>query len=161
MPKGIKIQRKMGEERESGYKAIRVTHRKEKGKKLPRYLLKCGCHKENNLEIYYDEEGLEIGDINGSVKNWREILLPLLGFVQSSDGTVLRKGDFVSGSRLDSGTCQGVFIKDNGDGSIELSGIDIIFSCNAIGVEIIPDQDIPENTHKKVNRIRESHGIKR
>ena len=41
------------------------------------YLLKCGCCDEK-LEIYYDEEGLEINGVNGSIEDWREILLPLL-----------------------------------------------------------------------------------
>jgi hypothetical protein len=44
---------------------------------MPRYLLKCGCCDEK-LEIYYDDEGLEINGVNGSIEDWREILLPLL-----------------------------------------------------------------------------------
>jgi hypothetical protein len=44
---------------------------------MPRYLSKCGCCDEN-LKIYYDEEGLEINGVNGSIDDWREILLPLL-----------------------------------------------------------------------------------
>jgi len=44
---------------------------------MPRYLLKCGCCEEK-LEIYYDDEGLEINGVNGSIDDWREILLPLL-----------------------------------------------------------------------------------
>ena len=44
---------------------------------MPRYLLKCGCCDEK-LEIYYDDEGLEINGENGSMEDWREILLPLL-----------------------------------------------------------------------------------
>jgi len=47
------------------------------GKKMPRYLLKCGCCDEK-LEIYYDTEGLEINGVNGSIEDWREILFPLL-----------------------------------------------------------------------------------
>jgi hypothetical protein len=44
---------------------------------MPRYLLKCGCCDEK-LEIYYDHEGLEINGVNGSIEDWREILLQLL-----------------------------------------------------------------------------------
>jgi hypothetical protein len=44
---------------------------------MPRYLLKCGCCDEK-LEIYYDDEGLEINGVNGSIEDWREIFLPLL-----------------------------------------------------------------------------------
>ena len=63
--------------RPNGYPQIRVYHKKETGKKMPRYLLKCGCCDEK-LEIYYDEEGLEINGVHGSINDWREILLPLL-----------------------------------------------------------------------------------
>lgn len=60
-----------------GQPQIRTYHKKGSGKKMPRYLLKCGCCDEK-LEIYYDEDGLEINGVNGSVEDWREILLPLL-----------------------------------------------------------------------------------
>jgi hypothetical protein len=60
-----------------GHPQIRVYHRKGKGKRCPRYLLKCGCC-EQELEIYYAEDGLEIGGVNGAIEDWREILLPLL-----------------------------------------------------------------------------------
>jgi adenine specific DNA methylase Mod len=63
--------------RPEGYPQIRVYHKKGFEKKMPRYLLKCGCCEEK-LEIYYDEEGLEINGVNGSIDDWREILLPLL-----------------------------------------------------------------------------------
>ena len=63
--------------RPNGYPKIRVYHKKGAGKKMPRYLLKCGCCDEK-LEIYYDEEGLEINGVNGSIDDWRKILLPLL-----------------------------------------------------------------------------------
>ncbi|MCJ7471449.1 MAG: hypothetical protein MUP02_01380 [Actinobacteria bacterium] len=56
---------------------IRLYHKKGYGKKSPRYLLKCGCCNEK-LEIYYDKEGLETNGVNGSIEDWREILLPLL-----------------------------------------------------------------------------------
>lgn len=63
--------------RPEGYPQIRVLHKKGSGKKMPRYLLKCGCCQEK-LEIYYDNEGLEINGVNGSLDDWREILCPLL-----------------------------------------------------------------------------------
>ena len=56
---------------------IRLYHKKGYGKRSPRYLLKCGCCDER-LEIYYDEDGIEINGVNGSIEDWREILLPLL-----------------------------------------------------------------------------------
>jgi hypothetical protein len=60
-----------------GQPQIRVYHKKKEGKKCPRYLLKCGCC-DQRLEIYYAEDGLEIGGVNGAIEDWREILLPLL-----------------------------------------------------------------------------------
>jgi hypothetical protein len=60
-----------------GQPEIRVYHKKATGNKSPRYLLKCGCCNEK-LEIYYDENGLEVNGVNGSIKDWQEILLPLL-----------------------------------------------------------------------------------
>lgn len=63
--------------RADGYPQIRVYHRKGVAKKMPRYLLKCGCC-EQKVEISYDQEGLEINGVNGSIEDWREILLPLL-----------------------------------------------------------------------------------
>ena len=67
--------------RADGFAALRVFHRRGSGKKSPRLLIKCGdC--DNALEIYYDAkdpQDLEIGGVLGSIGNWREILLPLLG----------------------------------------------------------------------------------
>ena len=60
-----------------GQPQIRVFHKRAKGKKTPRYLLKCGCC-DSKLEIYYSDDGLEIGGVNGATADWREILLPLL-----------------------------------------------------------------------------------
>jgi len=60
-----------------GQPQIRLYHKKGCGKRSPRYLLKCGCCDER-LEIYYDEDGLEINGVNGTIEDWREILLPLL-----------------------------------------------------------------------------------
>jgi len=63
-----------------GQPEIRVFHKAGRGKKAPRYLLKCGCC-DQKLEIYYAEDGLEIGGVNGTLDDWREILLPLLEIV--------------------------------------------------------------------------------
>ena len=60
-----------------GQPQIRVYHRKAAGRKTARYLLKCGCCDEK-LELWYADDGLEIGGVNGALEDWREILLPLL-----------------------------------------------------------------------------------
>jgi len=64
-----------------GVCAIRVSHRAQQkrgqGHISPRYLLRCGCC-DNAVQIYYGPDGLEINGVNGSIENWREILLPLL-----------------------------------------------------------------------------------
>jgi hypothetical protein len=73
-----------------GQPQIRVFHRAGKGKRMPRYLLKCGCC-ENKLEIYYDPDGLEIGGVNGAVEDWREILAPLLGLSTESKRRAVRR----------------------------------------------------------------------
>jgi hypothetical protein len=44
---------------------------------MPRYLIKCGCCDEQ-VEIYYDAQTLEINGVMASIENWREVLLPLL-----------------------------------------------------------------------------------
>ena len=60
-----------------GQPQIRLWHRKGNKKKRPCYHLKCGdCDKI--LDIYYGGGGLEINGVIGSIKDWREILLPLL-----------------------------------------------------------------------------------
>jgi hypothetical protein len=68
--------------RPEGDCAIRVSHRAERkrgeGHISPRYLLRCGCC-DGAVQIYYDKEALEINGVHGSIENWREILLPLLG----------------------------------------------------------------------------------
>jgi hypothetical protein len=55
----------------------RIFHRKGHGKKVPRYLVKCGCC-EGKLEIHYHEDDLEINGVFASINSWRKILLPLL-----------------------------------------------------------------------------------
>ena len=63
--------------RRFGQPEIRIRHRPATEKKCPRYLLRCRCCTER-LEIYYADDGLEIGGVNGAIEDWREILLPLL-----------------------------------------------------------------------------------
>ncbi len=71
-----------------GQPQIRLYHRKAAGKTSPRYLVKCGCCSEA-IEIFYSEDGLEIGGVNGSIEDWKEILLPLLD--QSRSAARLRE----------------------------------------------------------------------
>jgi len=56
---------------------------------MPRYLLKCGCC-DNKLELYYADDGLEIGGVNGAIEDWREILFPLLLIKQKEDKLIDR-----------------------------------------------------------------------
>ncbi len=67
-----------------GQPQIRIRHRKGKGKRSPFYTLRCGCC-DRKLEIYYSDDGLEIGGVNGAIDDWREILLPLL-MIEQKDG---------------------------------------------------------------------------
>ncbi|MFH1708374.1 MAG: hypothetical protein ABIF71_10740 [Planctomycetota bacterium] len=69
------------------YPAIRIYHQAAKMKRSPRYLLKCGCCEEK-IAVYYDEDGLEIGGVNGTIDDWREILLPLLLFKRTPQGLI-------------------------------------------------------------------------
>ncbi len=91
--KTIPIQRRMGVMRPDpeGGCAIRVSHRAERkrgtGVISARYLLRCGdC--DGALQIHYGPDGLEINGVYGSIENWREIVLPLLGI--SRHGKPLR-----------------------------------------------------------------------
>ena len=85
--KAIRIQRRMAVLRPEpeGAFAIRVSHRPARklrqARISPRYVLRCGCC-DRSVEIYYDTDGLEINGVNGSLENWREIPLPLLGIKQ-------------------------------------------------------------------------------
>lgn len=64
---------------------LRVTKRARNKLKSPRLLVRCGCCDES-LEIYYDErqtgnphrDFLEINGVNGTVNQWRQVLLPFL-----------------------------------------------------------------------------------
>lgn len=73
--------RKMQNTRPDGLPELRIWHKKaqQRGRKTigARYLVKCGCCNEK-VEIFYDEDSLEINGVDGSIQNWREVLLPLL-----------------------------------------------------------------------------------
>ena len=73
-----------------GQPQIRIYHKMGNGKQMPRYLLKCGCCDEK-LEIYYSDDGLEIGGVNGAIEDWREILFPLLLIEQKGDKLIDRR----------------------------------------------------------------------
>ena len=66
---------------DNGIPIPRIYYRKGTGKKSGRYLVKCGDCK-NFLEIYCDgkeDTSLEINGVIASKKEWRNILLPLIG----------------------------------------------------------------------------------
>lgn len=71
------LNRKMNQRRHDGEAALRVYDRAATQRKMARRLIKCGCCDES-IEIYHDETTLEINGVNGSIQNWREVLLPLL-----------------------------------------------------------------------------------
>src|SRR2546423_58006 len=74
-----KTKRQRCRTRPDGYPVPRIYHRKTRGKKSARLLIKCGdC--PNKFEIYYGPDGddLEIAGVLASIENWRKILLPLL-----------------------------------------------------------------------------------
>jgi hypothetical protein len=60
-----------------GQPQIRLRHRQSSGVKSPSYVLRCGCC-DQKVEIFYSDDGLEIGGVNGALEDWRDILLPLL-----------------------------------------------------------------------------------
>lgn len=71
------LNRKMNRSDGQGGARLRVFHRKAKGTKSPRLLVKCGdC--QHAVEIYYDSDGIEINGVNASLDEWRAILSPLL-----------------------------------------------------------------------------------
>jgi hypothetical protein len=63
--------------RRFGQPQIRVRHRRGGGVRSPSYVLRCGCCSQK-LEIFYSDDGLEMGGVNGAIEDWWEILLPLL-----------------------------------------------------------------------------------
>ena len=69
--------RQMAQQDGKGCWRLRVYHRKARGKKSPRLLIKCGdC--DASLPIYYDKEGMEIGGVHAFLDEWRAVLGPLL-----------------------------------------------------------------------------------
>lgn len=80
MPKVIRI--KDGKET---YLPLRLTKRAQTKRISPRLLVRCGCC-DQSLKIYYDGrragnlnlDSLEINGVNGTVDQWRQVLLPLL-----------------------------------------------------------------------------------
>ena len=64
---------------------LRITRRARRKLISPRLLIRCGCCNES-LEIYYDDkptgnphrDSIEINGVNGTVDQWRKVLLPLL-----------------------------------------------------------------------------------
>lgn len=87
----VALNRKMNFMAKGVYDAMpRVTHRKARGLKSARFLIRCGC-REQSFEIYYSNlddpvlSGLEIAKVNGRIEDWRAILLPLLGFEREGD----------------------------------------------------------------------------
>lgn len=78
------LNRKMLQQRDDGVHALRVYDRAPRGKMAARRLIKCGdC--DGAVEIYYDEDSIEINGVNGSIQNWREVLLPLLRLSKRGD----------------------------------------------------------------------------
>ena len=70
-----------------GQPQIRLRHRKGIGLKSSSYVLRCGCC-DQKLEIFYSDDGLEIGGVNGALEDWREILLPVL-LIESRRGQLV------------------------------------------------------------------------
>ena len=79
------MNQRLGQRRKDGHSAIRTFHRAKKGKKDARFLFKCGCC-DQKVEVYYGGDSLEINGVLGSVKNWRELLLPVLNMKLSGQG---------------------------------------------------------------------------
>ena len=69
--------KKRAQSRPEGGFALRVFPRKGRGKRMARFLIRCGCCDEK-VQIYYADDTLEINGVIASVENWRVILLPLL-----------------------------------------------------------------------------------
>jgi len=75
--KVLKRSHRFYDTRRFGQPQIRLRHRKAIGLKSPSYVLRCGCC-DQELAIFYADDGLEIGGVNGTLEDWREILLPVL-----------------------------------------------------------------------------------
>ena len=100
-----------------GQPQIRVYHKKGVGKRMPRYLLKCGCCDER-VEIHYADDGLEINGVNGTIEDWREILLPLLLIEQHGERFVDQQRQ--RPSQPPSKTNQAVFVPRRSELNAEL-----------------------------------------
>lgn len=62
---------------------LQITRRKERRITAHRTVdpcitIGCGCCDEN-VEIFYSADSLEINGVNGTVDQWQKVLLPLLG----------------------------------------------------------------------------------
>ena len=64
---------------------MKVTHRKGRGKKLPITTVSCSCCVQK-VVIEHNEHLLEINGVPGTIAEWREILLPLLGLKKHISG---------------------------------------------------------------------------
>lgn len=69
--------KKYGVQGDNGNWVPRVFHRSSRGRRDPRYLIKCGCC-DKSVEIYCGDGSLEINGVNASIEDWQRILLPLL-----------------------------------------------------------------------------------
>lgn len=81
----LETQKKRMSRPEGGYRALRVIFRKRRGTKAPAHIIKCGCCNEE-VHVYADPESLEINGVEGSLQNWREVLLPLLAIKETEAG---------------------------------------------------------------------------
>ena len=72
-----RLNKKLVQDDGKGGWKLRVWHRKGRGGKCNHYLVKCGCC-DNSVEIYYDEDSLEINGVNANLSEWCSLLLPLL-----------------------------------------------------------------------------------
>ena len=110
----VPLNRKMNVVPEGSCDAMpRVTHRKARGFKSARFLIRCGCRSQSfeihyksarflircgccseSFEIHYSDfgdpvlAGLEIAGVNSCIENWRAIFLPLLGFKREGNAWV-------------------------------------------------------------------------
>ncbi len=70
----------------------RITYRKERrlsarSTRVARYRVRCGCC-EQTFDIEPDGHGLtlDIDGVTAAIADWKEVLLPLLGFKRDEDG---------------------------------------------------------------------------
>jgi len=57
---------------------LKVKYRKGSQTKSPSVAVKCGCGCGYTVEIFYNKEGLEIAGVDGSLRDWKKILMPML-----------------------------------------------------------------------------------